>query len=138
MATVLGLDQTMADSTSAPASNFQPESSPQLTARDIHPDAFEDQSHSCRLGIAVEHHFVMADLSLSIERLSQPTATVCVVPMKMDMVVFKGVEKNLSDVMQLTPKNPAYSCAGFVSGWFIRINLTSLEHLRLAANNYSP
>ncbi|MFZ0868987.1 MAG: serine/threonine-protein kinase [Candidatus Sulfotelmatobacter sp.] len=129
MATVLGLDQTMADSTSAPSIKLSAKNPPhRVDARDIHPDASEDQSHSCRLGIAVEHHFVMADLSLWIDDQSTYSHSLRGA-IKTHVVVFKGVEGYLSDVVQLTPgdhrirvrvlsADGSYDESGSISGTF--------------------
>ncbi|MGA8860312.1 MAG: hypothetical protein WB506_09905, partial [Candidatus Sulfotelmatobacter sp.] len=126
---VLGLDQTMADSTSAPSIKLSAKNPPhRVDARDIHPDASEDQSHSCRLGIAVEHHFVMADLSLWIDDQSTYSHSLRGA-IKTHVVVFKGVEGYLSDVVQLTPgdhrirvrvlsADGSYDESGSISGTF--------------------
>ena len=129
MATVVGLDQTMADSTSAPSIKLSAKNPPhRVDARDIHPDASEDRSHSCRLGIAVEHHFVMADLSLWIDDQSSYSHSLRGA-IKTHVVVFKGVEGYLSDVVQLTPgdhrirvrvlsADGSYDESGSISGTF--------------------
>ncbi len=129
MATVVALEQTMADSASAPSIELSAKNPHgRVDARDIHPDASEDRSHSCQLGIAVEHHFVTADLSVWIDdrqiyRHSLRGA------IKKRVVVFKGVEGYLSDVVQLTPgdhrirvrvlsADGSYDESGSISGTF--------------------
>lgn len=127
MATVL--EQTMADSARAPSMELSAKTpARRVDARDIHPDASEDLSHSCRLGIAVEHHFVTADLSVWIDD-RQVYSHSLVGAIKTRVVVFKGVEGYLSDVVQLTPgdhrirvrvlsADGSYDESGSISGTF--------------------
>jgi eukaryotic-like serine/threonine-protein kinase len=129
MATVVALEQTMADSASAPSIELSAKNPPRrVDARDIHPDASEDQSHSCQLGIAVEHHFVTADLSVWIDD-RQIYSHSLRGAIKKRVVVFKGVEGYLSDVVQLTPgdhrirvrvlsADGSYDESGSISGTF--------------------
>jgi serine/threonine protein kinase len=103
MATVVALEQTMADSASAPGIELSTKISPRrVDARDIHADTSEDPAHSCQLGIAVEHHFATADLSVWID--DRPSYSHSLRgAIRRRVVLFKGVEGYLSDVVQLTP-----------------------------------
>jgi hypothetical protein len=94
MAAVVALEQTMADPASAPG-----ELSAKNRPRRV--DA-TDRSHSCQLGIAVEHHFVTADLSVWIDD-RQSYSHFLRGAIKKRVVLFKGVEGYLSDVVQLAP-----------------------------------
>ncbi|MGA8215843.1 MAG: serine/threonine-protein kinase [Candidatus Sulfotelmatobacter sp.] len=128
MATVVALEQTMADSASAPSIELSAKNLSRVNAAGIHPDASEDRSHSCRLGIAVEHHFVTADLSVWIDD-RQIYSHSLHGAIKKRVVVFKGVEGYLSDVVQLTPgdhrirvrvlsADGSYEESGSISGTF--------------------
>ena len=66
------------------------------------PQLFHDQSSSCQLGIAVEHHFVTANLSVWIDDEASYNHSLRGA-IKKRVVLFKGVEGYLSDVVQLTP-----------------------------------
>jgi hypothetical protein len=95
MATVVALKQTMADPASAPGVELSAKNRPRRV------DA-PDRSHSCQLGIAVEHHFVTADLSVWIDDRQSYSHSLRGA-IKKRVVLFKGVEGYLSDVVQLTP-----------------------------------
>ena len=128
-ATVVALEQTMADSASAPSIGLSAKNPPRrVDARDIRPDASKDRSHSCQLSIAVEHHFVTADLSVWIDD-RQIYSHSLRGAIKKRVVVFKGVEGYLSDVVQLTPgdhrigvrvlsADGSYDESGSISGTF--------------------
>jgi eukaryotic-like serine/threonine-protein kinase len=129
MATVVALEQTKADSASAPSIELSAKSpARRVDARDIPPDASEDRSHSCQLGIAVEHHFVTADLSVWIDD-RQIYSHSLRGAIKKHVLLFKGVEGYLSDVVQLTPgdhrirvrvlsADGSYDESGSISGTF--------------------
>ncbi len=129
MATVVALEQTMADPASAPGIELSAKNRPRrVDATDIHPDASEDRSHSCLLGIAVEHHFVTADLSVWIDDRQSYSHSLRGA-IKKRVVLFKGVEGYLSDVVQLTPgdhrirvrvlsADGSYDESGSISGTF--------------------
>jgi serine/threonine protein kinase len=78
-------------------------------AREVYPNNIHpsnslslNQSRSCQLGIAVEHHFLTADLSIWID--DQRTYSHSLRgAIKKRVVLFKGVEGYLSDVVQLDP-----------------------------------
>jgi serine/threonine-protein kinase len=108
----------------------------QLSApREVNPDNIDqgnslssDQSLSCDLGIAVQHHFVTADLSVWID--DRPSYSHSLRgAIKKRVVLFKGVEGYLSDVVQLTPgdhtirvrvlsEDGSYDASGSISGTF--------------------
>ena len=99
-----------------------------VEARDIPLDAPEGRSPSCQLVIAVEHHFVTADLSVWIDD-RQVYSHSLRGAIKTRVVVFKGVEGYLSDVVQLTPgdhrirvrvlsADGSYDESGSISGTF--------------------
>jgi serine/threonine protein kinase len=123
------LEQAMADSARAPSIKLSAKNPPRrVDAGDIHPDASEDQSHSCQLGIAVEHHFVTADLSVWIDDRQVYSHSLRGV-IKKRVVIFTGVEGYLSDVVQLTPgdhrirvqvlsADGSYDESGSISGTF--------------------
>jgi len=129
MATVVALEHTMADPASAPGIELSAENPPRrVDATDIHPDASKDRPHSCQLGIAVEHHFVTADLSVWIDD-RQIYSHSLRGAIKKRVVVFKGIEGYLSDVVQLTPgdhrirvrvlsADGSYDESGSISGTF--------------------
>ncbi|HET6179107.1 MAG TPA: hypothetical protein VFE61_19415, partial [Candidatus Sulfotelmatobacter sp.] len=77
-------------------------------AAKVHPNdaqrtnSIPDHSRSCKLGIAVEHHFVMADLTVWIDDQSSYSHSLRGA-IKKRVVLFKGVEGYLSDELQLTP-----------------------------------
>ncbi|HET6181009.1 MAG TPA: serine/threonine-protein kinase [Candidatus Sulfotelmatobacter sp.] len=87
-----------------------------------------DNSPSCQLGIAVEHHFLMADLSVWIDgqpRYNHPLRGT----IKKRVALFRGVEGYLSDVLQLKPgdhnirvrvlsADGTYDESGSISGTF--------------------
>jgi serine/threonine protein kinase len=102
MAAAVALEQTM---TQQRPPNFKllSKSPPRrVKATDFHPAASEESLQSCQLGIAVEHHFVTADLSVWID--DQPSYSHSLRgAIKKRVVLFKGVEGYLSDVVQLTP-----------------------------------
>ena len=102
MATLVALEQTM---TQQGPPNFEllSKNPPRKAkATDFHPAASEERLQSCQLGIAVEHHFVTADLSVWIDE--QPSYSHSLRgAIKKRVVLFKGVEGYLSDVVQLTP-----------------------------------
>jgi serine/threonine-protein kinase len=95
MATVVALKQTMADPAKAPSVELSAKNRPRRV------DA-KDRSHSCQLGIAVKHHFVTADLSVWIDDRESYSHSLRGATKKR-VVLFKGVEGYLSDVVQLTP-----------------------------------
>jgi hypothetical protein len=66
------------------------------------PSASQEQSASCQLGIAVQHHFMTADLSVWIDDQASYNHSLSGTTRKR-VVFFKGVEGYLSDVVQLTP-----------------------------------
>jgi serine/threonine-protein kinase len=66
------------------------------------PKASQDQTESCQLGIAVQHHFVTADLSVWIDDAATYSHSLRGAIRKR-VVLFGGVEGYLSDVVQLTP-----------------------------------
>ena len=123
------LEKTMADSARAPSIKVSAKNPPRrVDARDIHPDASEDRSQSCQLRIAVEHHFVTADLSVWIDD-RQVYSHSLRGAIKKRVVVFTGVEGYLSDVVQLTPgdhrigvrvlsADGSYDESGSISGTF--------------------
>jgi serine/threonine protein kinase len=129
MVTAVALEQTMADSASAQGIALSTKSPPRrVHARDIAKDASEDRSHSCHLGIAIEHHFATADLSVWID--DRPSYSHSLRgAIKRRVVVFKGVEGYLSDGVQLTPgdhrirvrvlsADGSYDESGSISGTF--------------------
>lgn len=129
MATVVALEQTMADSASVPRIELSTKNPPRrVDAIDISMDASEDRSHSCQLGIVVEHHFVTADLSVWIDDRQSYSHSLRGA-IKKRVVLFKGVEGYLSDVVQLTPgdhrirvrvlsADGSYDESGSISGTF--------------------
>jgi eukaryotic-like serine/threonine-protein kinase len=123
------LERTMADSARAQSIEL-PARNParKVDARNIQLDASEDQSPSCQLVIAVEHHFVTADLSVWIDD-RQVYSHSLRGAIKKRVVVFTGVEGYLSDVVQLTPgdhrirvqvlsADGSYDESGSISGTF--------------------
>ena len=123
------LEQTMADSARARSIEL-PAKNParRVEARDIPLDAPEDRSPSCQLVIAVEHHFVTADLSVWVDD-RQVYSHSLRGAIKKRVVVFTGVEGYLSDVVQLTPgdhrirvrvlsADGSYDESGSISGTF--------------------
>ncbi len=83
---------------------------------------------SCQLGIAVEHHFMTADLSVWIDNHASYTHPLRGTTRKR-VVLFKGVEGYLSDEVQLTPgdhqirlrvlsADGSYDESGSISGTF--------------------
>ena len=66
------------------------------------PSASQEQSSSCQLGIAVQHHFMTADLSVWIDNHASYNHSLRGETRKR-VVFFKGIEGYLSDVVQLTP-----------------------------------
>jgi hypothetical protein len=64
--------------------------------------ASQNSSDSCQLGIAVQHHFVTADLSVWIDDSATYSHSLRGAIRKR-VVLFGGVEGYLSDVVQLTP-----------------------------------
>jgi serine/threonine protein kinase len=104
-------------------------------AREVYPDTVQlsdsltsDQSLSCYLGIAVQHHFVTADLSVWID--DQPSYSHSLRgAIKKRVMLFKGVEGYLSDIVHLTPgdhiirvrvlsEDGSYDESGSISGTF--------------------
>jgi len=125
----MALEQAMADSARALSIEPSTKNPPRrVDARDVHPDASEDGSQSCQLVIAVEHHFVTADLSVWIDD-RQVYSHSLRGAIKKRVVVFTGVEGYLSDVVQLTPgdhrirvrvlsADGSYDESGSISGTF--------------------
>jgi serine/threonine-protein kinase len=123
------LEQTMADSARVASIARSAKNPPRrVDVRDIHPDASEDRSHSCQLRIAVEHHFVTADLYVWIDdrQIYNHSLRGAI---KKRVVVFTGVEGYLSDVVQLTSgdhrigvrvlsADGSYDESGSISGTF--------------------
>ncbi|MGB9203858.1 MAG: serine/threonine-protein kinase [Terriglobales bacterium] len=95
MATPVALKQTMADPASAPGVELSAKNRPR-------PIDATDRSRSCQLDIAVKHHFVTADLSVWIDDRKSYSHSLRGAIRKR-VVLFKGVEGYLSDVVQLTP-----------------------------------
>jgi hypothetical protein len=60
------------------------------------------QADSCELGIAVEHHFATADLSVWIDDQAKYSHSLRGA-IKKRVVLFKGIDGYLSDVVQLAP-----------------------------------
>lgn len=87
----------------APSIAFSAKDLPRrVNVTDILPDASKGRSHSCQLGIAVEHHFVTADLSVWIDDRQSYSHSLRGA-IKKRVLFFTGVEGYLSDVVQLTP-----------------------------------
>jgi len=124
-------DPTTAGSLRAPGVQLHAKNA----AREVYPDNIQlsdsvssDQSLSCYLGIAVQHHFVTADLSVWID--DQPSYSHSLRgAIKKRVMLFKGVEGYLSDVVQLTPgdhtirvrvlsEDGSYDESGSISGTF--------------------
>lgn len=101
MATVVGLEAEAANAPllelAANAVAFRP-----VGGTKNFPSASQEQSASCQLGIAVEHHFMTADLSVWIDNRASYNHSLRGAPKKR-VVLFKGVEGYLSDVVQLAP-----------------------------------
>lgn len=101
MATVVGLEAEAANAPllelAANAVPFRP-----VGGTKNSPSASQEQSASCQLGIAVEHHFMTADLSVWIDNRASYNHSLRGAPKKR-VVLFKGVEGYLSDVVQLAP-----------------------------------
>jgi serine/threonine-protein kinase len=103
MATVMGLDQSTAESADAPDDELSAKTPARTVGlTEIRPAVSEDSSHSCQLGIAVEHHFVTADISVWIDDRASYSHSLRGATKKRVML-FKGVEGYLSDVVQLKP-----------------------------------
>lgn len=129
MAAVVALEQTMADPASAPGIELSAKNRRRrVDATDIPPDTSKDRLHFCQLGIAVEHHFVTADLSVWIDDRQSYSHSLRGA-IKKRVVLFKGVEGYLSDVVQLTPgdhrirvrvlsADGSYDESGSISGTF--------------------
>lgn len=129
MATVISLQQSAANSPEAqddklPAKN----SARRVGVTEIRPDVSEDSSHSCQLGIAVEHHFVTADISVWIDDKASYSHSLRGA-IKKRVVLFKGVDGYLSDVVHLKPgdhqirvrvlsADGSYDESGSISGTF--------------------
>lgn len=109
--------------------------SSEKTRSEVYPDTVQlsdsltsDQSRSCYLGIAVQHHFVTADLSVWID--DQPSYSHSLRgAIKKRVMLFKGVEGYLSDIVHLTPgdhiirvrvlsEDGSYDESGSISGTF--------------------
>lgn len=109
--------------------------SSEKTRSEVYPDTVQlsdsltsDQSLSCYLGIAVQHHFVTADLSVWID--DQPSYSHSLRgAIKKRVMLFKGVEGYLSDIVHLTPgdhiirvrvlsEDGSYDESGSISGTF--------------------
>jgi serine/threonine-protein kinase len=106
---------------------------PGAAAREVYPDTVQlsdslTSELSCYLGIAVQHHFVTADLSVWID--DQPSYSHSLRgAIKKRVMLFKGVEGYLSDIVQLTPgdhiirvrvlsEDGSYDESGSISGTF--------------------
>ncbi len=98
-----------------------------VSAAESHPSAAA--ARSCQLGIAVEHHFVTADLSLWIDDQERYNHSLRGAVNKR-VVLFKGVKGYLSDVVPLAPGNHqirvrvlsadgSYDESGSISGTFV-------------------
>jgi serine/threonine protein kinase len=128
MAAVVALEQTMADPASTPGIELSAKHSPRrLDVADISADA-SDRSRSSQLGIAVEHHFVTADLSVWIDDRQSYSHSLRGA-IKKRVVLFKGVEGYLYDIVRLTPgdhrirvrvlsADDSYDESGSISGTF--------------------
>lgn len=109
--------------------------SSEKTRSEVYPDTVQlsdsltsDQSLCCYLGIAVQHHFVTADLSVWID--DQPSYSHSLRgAIKTRVMLFKGVEGYLSDIVHLTPgdhiirvrvlsEDGSYDESGSISGTF--------------------
>lgn len=107
----------------------------EIPAKKIPPTVSTVQSHpsaaaarSCQLGIAVEHHFLTADLSIWIDDQERYSHSLRGAVNKR-VVFFKGVKGYLSDVMPVAPGNHqirvrvlsadgSYDESGSISGTF--------------------
>ena len=131
MASIVSHDLTVAGSLRAPVVQLSAQNpSREVYPNDIHPSnsLSPARSRSCHLGIAVEHHFVTANLSVWID--DQPSYSYSLRgAIKKRVVLFKGVEGYLSDVLQLAPgdhhirvrvlsADGSYDESGSISGTF--------------------
>ena len=126
LATVVGLE---AESANAPFIELAANApSSQIGVTKNARSASTEKSPSCQLGIAVEHHFMTADISVSIDNHASYSHSLRGAA-KTRVVLFKGVEGYLSDVVQLAPgdhqirvrvlsADGSYDESGNISGTF--------------------
>lgn len=129
MATVLELEQMAADSSGDSGIELPAKNRPRkVDVTAMAPGVTRGPLRSCQLGIAVEHHFVTADISVWIDNQASYSHSLRGAIRKR-VVLFKGVEGYLSDVVQLSPgehqirvrvlsADGAYDESGSISGTF--------------------
>ncbi len=101
MATVVGLEAESANELVRQLAANRSFSRQAGVTRNV-PIPSPEQSASCQMGIAVEHHFMTADLSVWVDDHASYSHSLRGATKKR-VVLFKGVEGYLSDVVQLAP-----------------------------------